>query len=319
MKHFLLILLLSSSTILVGQNLVPNPSFESNTNCPSILSFIHYATGWTRYNAETPDYYNACSTGNFAGVPNNYGGYQQASTGNAYAGIATYYVSIPNYRDIIGRDLTAPLSIGTKYYLSMQVNLSIDSFGSSSHASNNLGIRLSTVPYSNVDPAPINNVSHLNYSTVITDTMNWTRVSGSFIADSNYSYIAIGNFYTDANTSNVQVFSVAPDPFAYYFIDDVCVSQDSLTCYNVTGFKDQREQQVVNIYPNPTQGWMTVSLEEGTATSVTIRNSLGQLLLSDKTPSTNQVELDLSSYPTGIYFLQLEVDGQVITKKIIKE
>jgi hypothetical protein len=75
----------------------------------------------------------------------------------------------------------------------------------------------------------------------------------------------------------------------------------------------------VNIHPNPTQDWITVSLEEGTATSVSIRNSLGQLLLSDKKPSTNQVELDLSSYPTGIYFLQLEVDGQVITKKVVKE
>jgi hypothetical protein len=52
--------------------------------------------------------------------------------------------------------------------------------------------------------------------------------------------------------------------------------------------------QNINIHPNPTKDWITVSLEEGTATSVTIRNSLGQLLLSDKTLSTNQIELDLS-------------------------
>ena len=82
---------------------------------------------------------------------------------------------------------------------------------------------------------------------------------------------------------------------------------------------DELSSSSISIHPNPTQDRIIVSLEEGTATSVTIRNSLGQLLLSNKTPSTNQVELDLSSYPTGIYFLQLEVDGQVITKKVVKE
>jgi len=82
---------------------------------------------------------------------------------------------------------------------------------------------------------------------------------------------------------------------------------------------DELSSSSISIHPNPTSERITVSLEEGIATSVTIRNSLGQLLLSDKTPSTNQVELDLSSYPTGIYFLQIEVDGQVITKKVVKE
>ncbi|PCJ01080.1 MAG: hypothetical protein COB15_01205 [Flavobacteriales bacterium] len=59
-------------------------------------------------------------------------------------------------------------------------------------------------------------------------------------------------------------------------------------------------------------------LEEANTTSVTIRNCLGQLLLSDKHESTNQLELDLSNYSYGVYSLQLKVDRQVVTKKIIK-
>ena len=72
-------------------------------------------------------------------------------------------------------------------------------------------------------------------------------------------------------------------------------------------------------YPNPTSGKLSITLEEGNATSVTIRNSLGQILLIDKTRATNQLELDISAYPTGLYFLQLEVDGQLMTKKIVKQ
>ncbi|PCJ26368.1 MAG: hypothetical protein COA97_06190 [Flavobacteriales bacterium] len=75
----------------------------------------------------------------------------------------------------------------------------------------------------------------------------------------------------------------------------------------------------ISIYPNPTTGQLSISFEEGTARAISISNSLGQLLLSDKIKATNQVSLDLSTYPTGIYFLQLEVDGQMIIKKIVKE
>lgn len=79
------------------------------------------------------------------------------------------------------------------------------------------------------------------------------------------------------------------------------------------------ENSAITTYPNPTSGKLSITLEEGNATSVAIRNSLGQILLIDKTRATNQLELDISAYPTGLYFLQLEVDGQLMTKKIVKQ
>jgi len=319
MKLITISFLLLTSILLNGQNLVPNPSFEDKTACPNILSLIHYATGWERYCAETPDYYNECSTGNFTSVPNNYGGFQYASTGGAYAGIATYSKSIPNYRDIIGRNLTTQLTIGVKYYLSMQVNLSIGSLDSSSHATNNFGMLLSTVPYSNTSPAPIGNFAHFNYETVVTDTMNWTRVSGSFIADSTYGYIAIGNFFTDANTDTTQILvGNVTDPFSYYFIDDVCVSQDSLSCYNFTSVQQFKNLENINIYPNPSNGKITISLEKEAEVSIIIRNIIGKIIFQDKFYSSKIFDLSLNS-PAGLYFLTLETDGEVVSKKIIKQ
>lgn len=82
---------------------------------------------------------------------------------------------------------------------------------------------------------------------------------------------------------------------------------------------EELPSSTVNIYPNPTSGQIIIPLEEGTIKSVTLRNSLGQLLLTDNHPSSDKLELDISTFPTGIYFLQLELDGEVLTKKIIKQ
>lgn len=74
-----------------------------------------------------------------------------------------------------------------------------------------------------------------------------------------------------------------------------------------------------NVYPNPTTGQLFISLEEGTVSSVSIKNYLGQKMFLDKSLSGDQLKIDVTYYPSGIYFVQLKVKDQLITKKIIKE
>jgi Secretion system C-terminal sorting domain len=96
----------------------------------------------------------------------------------------------------------------------------------------------------------------------------------------------------------------------------------STGCNNACSFGvgiDELTSSTISIHPNPTTGQLTIALAKGSATAVTLRNSLGQLLLSDKSLTGNQLTLDISAYSTGIYFLQLEVDGKLITKKVVKE
>ena len=94
---------------------------------------------------------------------------------------------------------------------------------------------------------------------------------------------------------------------------------DTSSCYTVTGVGVYEIQSSsISIYPNPTSGKVIISLEKGTSTSITLRNSLGQQLVS-KRFNKNQIEVDLSAYPNGIYFLQLEINGELITKKVLKK
>jgi len=75
----------------------------------------------------------------------------------------------------------------------------------------------------------------------------------------------------------------------------------------------------LSVYPNPTNSFVTIDLGETlTNVNTTLTNSLGQVILFLQFESTDFINLNIEA-PTGIYFLQLESDGEVITKKIIKE
>jgi len=226
---FKILVLMSSSlisNISFAQNLVPNPSFEDYTSCPNGSGQVNKATGWDSYNS-SPEYFHYCST--VVSVPDNWGfGYQCSATGNAHCGFIAYNPWSPNNRELIGRQLSNALIPGEIYYVNMKVSLG----EWSNCATNKLGILFSTIPYDGPSSPPINNSSHIYASAIITDTINWLTITGSFIADSAYEYIIIGNFFDDANT-DTSINDNSNLCKSYYFVDDVCVSMDSLTCVDI--------------------------------------------------------------------------------------
>lgn len=110
-----------TALICKGQNLVPNPSFEEYNTCPDFWDQISNCTGWDSYR-ETPDYDNTCSSYAEITPPNCYSGFQYPHSGNAFAGLYTFYYA--NFsRELIGAQLLSSLSIGQKYYISFYINL----------------------------------------------------------------------------------------------------------------------------------------------------------------------------------------------------
>ena len=74
------------------------------------------------------------------------------------------------------------------------------------------------------------------------------------------------------------------------------------------------------IYPNPTKGAVNIELREenGTWLHATLRNQLGQIVLSQKFENTDNISLDIEA-PKGIYFLTLETEiGESKFIKVIK-
>src|ERR1700757_1971800 len=158
-------------------NLVPNPSFEIKDTCPDNQNQLHYAVGWYR-NGDTPDYFNSCSTNPDFSTPNNWGGYQMPASGVAYSALISYETRTiaNNIREYVGTALTTPLVVGTKYYVSFKVSLSLMNSLQVNGASNNMGALFSTKQLNILDPLPTAFNPQINNTNKITDTLNWTRV-----------------------------------------------------------------------------------------------------------------------------------------------
>ena len=296
-----------------AQNLVPNPSFENYSSCPNGVNSclpddLTKCSGWFSAN-NSPDYYNSCaSLATNVSVPNNYSGTQLASSGQGYCGIQTYSFT-PNYHEILSCQLTADLVVGTKYFVTFQVvnsGIVYDLGQGFNCCTNKMGALFSTMQFSCSNQIPLNNFAHIYSDTIIKDTILWKSISGSFIADSAYRYLNIGNFFLDANTDTFKYNTLACR--SYYLIDNICVSTDSLFANNWASLNEGVENNdlVWNLFPNPSLGYIKLTSNFQESFEIFIFNSMGENLINYRFNSINEFkEIDFSGYASGIYTINI--------------
>ncbi len=217
-KKSLFLVIMNLGLVASSQNLVPNPSFETYTTCPTSVNQLNSAIPWVTPTLGTPDYFNVCSTNNFVDVPGNFFGFQNARTGDAYAHCVFFPATGANSREYIQAQLTSPLIVGQDYVVSFYVSLA----NNSKFACNNIGAYLSvTAPFS-ASSLVLAFTPQINEPSIVTDTVNWILISGVYTATGGEQYITIGNFFDDASTSNS--INLSTSFFStFYLIDDVSV------------------------------------------------------------------------------------------------
>jgi len=304
MKSYLTIIFLFLTSLLFAQiNLVPNPSFEEYDTCPNNLNQTHYLLSWEDMWNSSSDYYNSCSTNIHSSIPNNFMGFQFPDDGNAYIGLFTHGAGVTNYREYVGCALINNLEIGQKYFLSLKVNAA----NSNQCFTNNIGIQFSNHNYSQ-----ITNFSHLYSIDIINDTLNWVTINGSFIADSAYQYLIIGNFFDDQNTDTLML---GLNSSSYYNIDQVCVSTDSLFCNSSNSINGNNiVEKALNYYPNPAQDEITVNYKLKSDSYFVIFDILGAKRKVFKLDiDSNNKKINLSELNNGLYvFAVLDKHGVII-------
>ena len=226
-------------------NLVKNPSLEDHWRCPVLSDEIAFANFWscidTMYTFPavgdtfgdpgcTPEYINSCSTNIGTSEPENSFFYHYPRTGNGMAQVMMYYdESIAsdslNDRDYLMGRLYNTLAAGQSYCVTFYVV----SEAGSAFGINHIGAYL--------DNGSIDTSSHCGWihpedvpqvytSAIINDTLNWTKIQGSFIANGTERYITISNFFDSAHTSKIRL---TTDHWAYYLVDDVSVIASNAT------------------------------------------------------------------------------------------
>jgi len=308
-----------------GQNLVPNPSFEEYEECPNSLAELAIQTEWVSWQ-ESPDYYNVCNNnGNgLAGIPVNAIGNQMPITGDAYSGLATYASNGTNIREYMAIELSAPLDIGQSYYIQFYTNQAEGETGTIPMeyrcATNHIGIRFFKDPlYNNSDNIfQPDNIAHLDYEEVLDDADNWVLISGWFTADDNYDWVAIGNFFDDAQTEVVIQNETGKYNLGYYYIENICISSNTSECSYLLNNQECQTKRTNKLFPNPFDDQFTIEFSIHEYHSIIVLNSLGELVAEQSGTDINYT-FDLSELASGIYYLSCKDDSSIQISKLIKQ
>lgn len=207
-------------------NYVPNASFENKTDCPGGFSELSdKCSNWQQATGGTADYLAGCGFGN-AGTPNNYMGFQEARTGDAYAGIIVYSTSSLNdeYKEYIECKLKAPLIAGMPYKVVFYVSLAeyistwaVKEIGAVLSPLD-LGWELSVESITQV-PFPV------QAEEPVVNTQDWVKIEGTYVAQGGEEHITIGNFFKSSQI-DAELVNNGGEGFAYYYIEDVSVTID---------------------------------------------------------------------------------------------
>lgn len=307
-----------------AQNLVPNPSFEEYEVCPYTIGFQpgNRPTHWRSW-LNSPEYFHACAQpingmDTLVGVPWNGWSFQYAFDGEAYVGLMTYGNSVV-FREYVGVQLNEAMIPGQSYCASFRVNLAMDgSYWPARWASNNIGMlfTMASNAWSGLTgpPFPFRNYAHVYSDLIITDTVGWVLVSGSFVADSAYQYLALGNFFADTLTDTLAV-QAGISAGAYYLIDAVCVSPGTKGCA-MTGMSEGQLDATPRVWPVPTIGPFTVHWPQHANFRLQLFDALGRNLI-EYMAQGESIEVEVGGHGPGVYLVRLSKGEAVFIERIV--
>jgi hypothetical protein len=138
-------------------------------------------------------------------------------------------------------------------------------------------------------------------------------LAGGFPAGGTYSGTGITGGVFSPSTTGPGTFDVV-----YEYTDaNGCTSTDldSITVQDCSGIDEQFEQSVT-LYPNPTENVILISWE-GEVEYIEITDTKGKLI-STYTQLNTSIQVDMSSYSPGVYFVQVHGTQGHVVKDVIK-
>ncbi len=84
----------------------------------------------------------------------------------------------------------------------------------------------------------------------------------------------------------------------------------------IDAVSDEQEELEFSIFPNPCNEVLTISMEEGGDTEITIIDNLGRVL-KQETSSTTITNIDVSQLEKGVYFVKISNANKTFTKSLL--
>ena len=116
------------------------------------------------------------------------------------------------------------------------------------------------------------------------------------------------------------------DAFAQHVSLDVAIQVSTNHMRNIDSSafagqysKTDRQSAALKIYPNPSDGIITVDLPTDTIFSIRIYNTQGFLVYTDDNIVQHRYTLNIASFPQGVYFVVVHSRNSTYSLKFFKQ
>jgi hypothetical protein len=315
LSYFIFLFCLLNIPFGSAQNLVPNPSFEETDSCVYTANAICAAQPWFQPRIDQGDVcesssselFNSCCPACDVRIPDSGFGYQFARTGQNHAGFFSY-VDTFNIREYIEVKLDSPLVAGEGYCVSFYVSLadvvSISTSSIQAFLSADSLLRNDMQAIDDVTPQIVNPETNF-----LSDKNLWMLVTGSFFAAGGERFLTIGNFNHPSATPIVPVAGGVVADHIYYFIDGISVT----SCTNAS-LSENNFDTFAELIQKP--GELQVTLNRQIKQPVLrIYDTFGRVLKMLTLQNGSTSNIDVSEFSSGIYFLQLCDNKEIVAGK----
>ena len=76
---------------------------------------------------------------------------------------------------------------------------------------------------------------------------------------------------------------------------------------------------IVQLYPNPTEGIVTINSPQSLITSIKVTDILGRVVQIRESINSNATTIDIGEKASAVYFVEINTESGKITKRLIKD
>lgn len=306
-KAYFLALLLPSLALqpaAMGQNLVPNSSFEILTDCDFGADYAD-AIGWEHpVCSASPTLLHECNDPDYSyiGIPSNDFGFEYPHSGLGMAKFSTYLNSLGiNPRSYLSIDLVESLTAGQEYCIRLWLSLA----DSASFRSNSLHAFLwygLPTMCAQQDTA-WDTYAAVTFDISTVDTSGWEMVEGSFTASGGESNLTIGNFHIGAEMDTTFIAWQQAGYYAGYLIDDIYLGSCDV------GVEEADSDEEIRLWPNPASDVVSITIPaDFVGSELQIMDALGRNVLRAMLDEPVN-SIDVAGLSDGLYQAWIEGSG----------